>query len=259
VKRFGLLGPVHFVGNALALWLGYYWLGIGEARTSQLLWSLVVGLAAIGFFSWIHGAGFVYFRDPDAGAMPALRTARKHVLALLGASLVVLFLYWLVDRGQDWSATPAFQFASFLTLKLRKPVKPASMATAFGVGWWIVRWVILPVLILPAASATAARGFRGFGSIGPIRGYRLTWIETPLLLVCALWAPLKLLGWRPVTSGFGPEMFSFLVRLALAYLFFVAGCLALEFSASGGSLRWRQSSAPEPTAPAGEAASASLS
>jgi hypothetical protein len=39
-------------------------------------------------------------------------------------------------------------------------------------------------------------------------------------------------------------MFSFLLRLLVAYLFFVAGCLGLEFIAGGGSLRWRDR--PEP-------------
>jgi hypothetical protein len=246
VKRLGLLGPVHFLGNALVLWLAYYWLSIGEARASLLLWSLLVGLATIALFSWIHGAGFVYFREPKVGALAALGTARRHLLALLAASLLVLVLYWLVDRAQDWSSGPAFQFASFLTLKLRRPVKPASMLRAFGIAWWVVRWVVLPVLLLPAASATAARGFRGFGAIGPVRGYKLMWIETPLLLLCALWAPLKFLGWHPANNGFGLEMFSFLVRLLVAYLFFVAGCLGLEFIAGGGSLRWRDP--PEPAA-----------
>src|ERR1039458_3998714 len=46
------------------------------------------------------------------------------------------------------------------------------------------------------------------------------WIETPGLLVCALWLPLKLMGWTPQAFSFGIQMFSFVVLLPTAYLLF---------------------------------------
>lgn len=237
MKRLRSLGLLHLIGNEAALWLGYYWLGIGESKMMLLAWSFVVGLVTIALFGWLHGTGFAFFRDDKADVARAMRFARVNLPPLVLAALVVLILYGVVGWLQDWSAGPAFKFASFLTLKLRKPVKPASMIQAFGLVWWIVRWVVLPVLILPMISAISTKGWRGFGSMGPIRHYKLTWLETPLLLLCAVKVPFNLLAWHPVTSGFGPEMFSLLVRLLVAYLFFTVGCLALEFSASRQSPR----------------------
>ena len=241
MTRLRSLGLIHIAGNAILLWLGYYWLGIGESKTSILLWNFVLGLFTLALFCWLHGAGFAFFRGPTGNTPLAFRSSLRNLVPILTVSIVTVVIYFLVDRAQDWSSGPAFSLASWLTLHLRKPFKPASMIRAFGVGWWIVRWVVLPVLILPAVSAISVKGWHGIRSVGPVRGYKLIWIETPLLLLCAVWAPLKLMGWHPVTSGFGPEMFSFIVRLLVAHLFFVIGCLALEFSAAGGSLRWRHS------------------
>src|SRR5438552_2499740 len=41
------LAVIHLVGNGLLLWLGYYWLGIGESRASALIWSAAVLVAVV--------------------------------------------------------------------------------------------------------------------------------------------------------------------------------------------------------------------
>jgi hypothetical protein len=223
------LAAIQLVGNAAALWLAYYWLGIGEARAGLLAWSFTVALVTAALFLWMHGAGLVYGRDPrrDRGAAP-FRTALRHLPALLAAAVVVLLLYVALAKLQDACSNPAFRLASWLTLKLRKPVKPGAVLRIFNAVWWVLRWIVVPVLLRPSITAVAEFGWRG---LAPSRLPKRVWSEwclTPLLLLCALWLPFKLLAWKPLMSGFGLEMASFIVRILIAYLLFAGGLLAVE-------------------------------
>ena len=218
------IAAVQLVGNAIALWLGYYWLSIGEARTGLLLWSLTVALFTAAFFVWMHGAGLVNGRDPYG--FPFARALRT-LPALLAAAALVLLLYIGLSLLQGALQNPAFHLASWLTLKLRKPVKPAAVLRVVSAVFWIIRWIVLPVALVPWFRNVAARGFSGFV---PRKSHR-TWLDrllTPILLLVAIWLPIRLLGWHPLKSGFGVEMASFLVRVAIAYLLFVVGLLILE-------------------------------
>ena len=76
------IAAIQLVGNGIALWLGYYWLSIGEARTGLLLWSATVALFTAALFVWMHGAGLVNGRDPYgfpfARALRHLRIIGQH-------------------------------------------------------------------------------------------------------------------------------------------------------------------------------------
>lgn len=226
------LTAAHLAGNALLLWLGYYWLGLGESRTITLLWSFLVALAGASLACLLHGAAFVYFEVYDLRS--AWRTAFRHLLSLLAAALAVVLVYSLVSRWAENSGEPAFKIASWLTLKLRKPVKPATILRIFSVVTWLFRWVILPVLLVPVMAGTASMGWRGFSRFGRLAGKRLYWFQVPILLLAAFWVPFKLMGWVPETGAFAMEIVSFTVRLLLAYLLFVGSCLLLEFFTSAG-------------------------
>jgi len=184
-----------------------------------------VALITASLFLWMHGAGLVYGRDPRGAPF---RVALRHLPALLAAAILVLLLYILIGKLQDATNNPAFRLASWLTLKQRKPVKPAAVLRIFSAVFWVVRWVIVPLLLRPWISAVAEFGWRG---LAPRRLPKRAWIEwclTPLLLLCALWLPFQLLGWRPLMSSFGLEMASFIVRILIAYLLFAGGLLAFE-------------------------------
>jgi hypothetical protein len=215
---------VHLVGNALLLWLGYGWLGVGEATLGSLAWSVLLAVAVVGLALWLHGSALAYFRT-GAFLNP------RNLPALLVVAAVALGIYVLLARWADYSAKPAFQIASYLTLKLRKPLKPATVLAIFNGVLWLVRWVVVPVLLLPIAS----QGFRK-----PERRW-LYWLAVPVLLLCALKVPLAIVHWVPPVGGFGMQMASFLLRAAVAYLFFTGSLLLLAFFSSGGSPRLSQS------------------
>jgi hypothetical protein len=229
----GKLFLLHLVANALLLWLGYEWLGVGESTRLRLVWSALDALAILALVCWFHGATLVFFRT---GAEPEIsdvfRTALRHVPALVVAATLVLALYGLLVWASAASGQPAFRLASWLTLKLRTPVRPTTMARIFLGGFWIVRWVVLPVALLQMASGIAARGWRGFGEFSWRGGWRY-WLEVPLLLVAALLLPFVVLGWVPTVSGFTLEMVSFSVRMLVAYLLFVGAIWTLERVTAG--------------------------
>ena len=220
---------LHLVANALLLWLGYEWLGVGESTRPRLLFSALDALAILALACWFHGATLVYFRagGPEPKINGAFRTALRHLPALLVAAILVLALYGLLAGAAAASGQPAFRLASWLTLKLRTPVKPATVARIFLGGFWIVRWAVLPVALLPMASGIAARGWHGFGEFTWRGGWRY-WLEVPLLLVAGFLLPFVLLGWVPTVNGFTLEVVSFSLRMLAAYLLFVSALWKLE-------------------------------
>lgn len=238
----GILAMTHLVVNALLLWLGYYWLGIGESRTSTLAWSAFIALLTVCLASSAYGAAFAYFQREDRRTVAAWRTALRNLLPFLVGLAAVTVVYFLLARWDEYSSKPALQVASYLTLTLRKPVKPSSIARIFGTILWIIQWVILPVLLLPMFAAVASSGWSGYRTLGAFARRWVYWIEAPVLLVCALWVPMKILGWVPRMSSFGMEMASFTARALVAYLLFVVAWLVLAFVTSGGNPRFTQSS-----------------
>jgi hypothetical protein len=153
--------------------------------------------------------------------MAAFGTALRRLIPLVLAAIAVLIIYVLLERLAAAMDDPGFRLASWLTMKLRKPVKPATVQGIFHAFFWVVRWIVAPLLLLPIAPAIVSRGRR-----------RRTWLyclEAPVLLLIAVWVPLKLVAWVPHMKTFNGEMTSFVLRAAAAFLLFVSGWLVLAF------------------------------
>jgi hypothetical protein len=233
----------HLLANAVLLGCGYYWLGIGESRTTTLAWSALIAFLLLAMACSTYGATFAFFGGPKRERVfPAWKTAARNLLPLGAAVVAIAAAYWLLGMWQDYSSDPASTVASFLTLTIRKPVTPASVLRVFDGALWFMRWVVLPVVLLPMLAAISTRGWPGFKAIAAGDRKWWYWLAAPLLLLCAIWAPLKMLEWKPHPGNFGLEMTSFVLRAALAYLLFGAAWLALAFATSAGKPRFTQSS-----------------
>jgi hypothetical protein len=224
------LVPFHLGGNALLLLLGYYWLGIPESRAATLVWSIFVALVLLCGACWLHGASFAFFRE----GTPAFRRTLRMLFPIVIAALAVLALYALLSAWADYSERPAASFASWLTSKFRKPVKPAAILRTFNLALWIVRWMVVPVFVLPLIADIATDGWSGMRSFGRLAKSWRYWLAVPVLLVVALRVPLLLAGWVPQIASFGMQMASFLLRAGVAYLLFTVAWLLLVFMSSGG-------------------------
>ena len=106
------LAAIHLAGNALLLWLGYYWLGLGETRAATLLWSALVALLLLSLASWLHGATFAYFAADPRRLTAAFRTSLRRLGPLVAAAIVVLAIYLLLAAWAAYSPRPAFKIAS---------------------------------------------------------------------------------------------------------------------------------------------------
>jgi hypothetical protein len=208
---------LHAVANLLLLAAGYYWLGVGETRAATLAWSALLALLLLAGTAVTYAAPLVYFRlRKDPSVREAWSLAMRNVLPLMAVTLLVVAIYWAI-AGWD-AAKPGLRLASWLTLKTRTPVKPATITAVFNAARWLVEWVLFPWLLLPLAAAVAARQRAGFG------GWRFR-LLAPLLLLLAFWVPFKVIGWTPLTGNFWLETLSFALRALLAYALFVGGWL----------------------------------
>jgi hypothetical protein len=235
------LALIHVLANIVVLWLGYYWLGIGETRAATLAWSVLVALIVAGLGCWTYGASFAFFQPDNRRVSAAWKSALRNLLPLAAAAVGIAVIYYLLSLWNNYSSHPASQVASYLTLKLRKPVRPSSVLRAFRIVLGLIRWMALPVVLLPMLSAISSQGWRGFRSVGALARKWLYWIEAPILLLCAVWVPLEILGWIPHVHSFGMEAASFTVRAFIAYLLFVAAWLTLALVTSSGTPRFTQS------------------
>jgi hypothetical protein len=239
---FQRLALLHLLVNAILLWLGYYWLGVGESKISMVAWSAYLIVVILGLGCCAYGASLAYFRAEENLTAPAAwKMAWGNLIPLAFTAVILAWIYWMLGRWANYSGTPAFTIASYLTLKLRHPVKPESVRRIFDSALWVARWAVVPVLFLPAVSAMAVRGWTGVREIGAQTCRWVYWIQAPVLLLCALWVPLKLLKWVPITSQFSLEMVSFTVRALVAYLLFTGAWWMLAFVTSAGRPRLTQS------------------
>jgi hypothetical protein len=229
------LGLLHLVSVALLLWLAYEWLGVGESSAPRLMWSAVDALAILALACWLYGATFLHFRAGGPKTVnESFRVVLRRLPLMMAAAILALVLYGLLAWWESYSPQTAAKVAAWLTLHLRKPVKPAAVLRVLRAALWMVRWALLPAELLPLASGVAALGWRGFREFGWRRHARLYRLAVPLLLLAGLWIPFRLLDWRPRMSGFQMEMASFALRMGAAYLLFVGAGLVLAFLTSRG-------------------------
>src|SRR5438132_13907166 len=88
---------IHFVGNALLLWLAYYWLGVGESTVGRLVWSALLAILIAAGALLLHGSGFAFFRTDRSALMPAVQTALRNVLPVFVLGIGVLVVYRLLS------------------------------------------------------------------------------------------------------------------------------------------------------------------
>ena len=223
---------LHLGANALVLWFGYEWLGVAESTRTSLAFSALYALVLLAAICWLYGATLVWFRTGSTLGQ-CFRTALRHLAPLAVAAVAVLVLYGLLAWAAGALGQPAFKIASWLTLHLRKPVKLATIARIFQAIFWIVRWIVLPVALLPMASGVAIGGWRGFGAFTWRAGWR-HWLAVPALLLAGLQLPFLLLRWIPGFEAFAMQFASFGARLLLGCLLYVASVLTLAYATSRG-------------------------
>jgi hypothetical protein len=158
----------------------------------------------------------------------------RNLLPLLVVAAIAGALYWLLQWLLGRAESPAFKVASWLTLHLRKPVRPVLILSIITWKVRIVEWVVVPVLLLPLAAGVAGDGWRGVSRawLARLRSW-VFWIGCPVLLLLAVYVPWRLFHWVPWQGGLAVEMTSFIARWLIAWLLFVTAWFAVVALACG--------------------------
>ncbi len=221
---------LNFFGNAILLVGAYAWLSIGDANAAQLAGTFIYGVWIAFLALWLYAGTFVWFsvtpQDRIRAAFArALGTLAPFALVVVAAAVT----YWLFTRAEDRLYNAAASAASWLTLKLRHPVKPVTLVHAFR---WILRvleWCGAPLILVPIASNVAERNWNGFDAERFTALHRRRWyaLACPALLIAALFLPWLLVHWVPPVNGFALQTLSVLLRFGTALAIFVTAWLGL--------------------------------
>jgi len=227
---------LHVGGNAALLGLAYLWLWLPDAKLWQLAASAALALFVLAAALWVHGATLAFLDSAHRGAEESLVRAFRSTLprlpALFAWLVLVLAALWLLKRFDTLLAGWAAPTASWLTLKLQKPVHPQTIANGFATFIWVLMWFAVPLTFLPCALQVSRSGLAAFGWSRVRCVWRSFWrmrywLGYVVVFVVGAYLPYRIAAWAPKVSGLGLEGTSAAVRFVLAYLLAICGWLAL--------------------------------
>jgi len=195
---------VEFCGLAFLVPLIYYWLGIPEASTAQLVWSLLVGVFAVAMLAFLLALGLL--RDWRKAL------SRTHWLCffVFGFLLWIAVCLWcepLLHSASRW-------LSSLLTSIIRTPIDP----------YLFSRWLLRPETLMMASFVVLAPA-AAWLAVGQrtrwVRSGRY-WLAGLAYAAIGLVLPVWLFEWVPGVTGTTLELVSFALRTALALALAVA-------------------------------------
>lgn len=222
MKRLWLLQAA---GNALLFWCAFTWLGIRDSRASQLVETVLLGLAIVLPWLWLQDGTFAYCGDRSQGLWGAFRRGARTLAIFAAVVIVFAVVFWSLGLLEDPLRNAGQRTASWLTFHLRKPIKPATWIRTYLAVLWAVRWLILPAVFLPMAAGAALNGAKGLRRRAP----RVFWLQYLAALLIGLYVPSVLLGWVPKLTGTAAQVMSFGLRLGLAYALLISAWVAVAF------------------------------
>lgn len=236
VWRSKRLWALHVGGNLLLAVLTYGWLAIPDARLWQIALSVLFGVALGLAFLWLQASTFEFFAQAHAGAGASVRAAFRATLRRLPALVVWTLLFglvlWAIGWASGWVRYAADWLGSLLTMTLRTPVSPQSVAGVLNAILWVLTWVWAPLRLLPLAAEVSVNGFGGFRGARRAVAQRVFrrgryWLAYVALLALGTWLPTVLIDWMPEVESLWAQATSLLLRFLAAYLLFVTAWLLL--------------------------------
>jgi len=220
---------LQFIGNAaiFALFLG--WLQVPDAHWWQLLFQFLLMVLIAAAVLVLQGGTLNYFQSvhlegsKQAPLPQAFLRALKHILAMAVWVLVFYFLRSLVGRLDDYDQSFPGYLRSGFPAWLRRMISEPALDNIYSGFVSLLRWVVLPGLLLPFALFSADRGFRGLIAL---RDWSKTvrsiayWIVVAAAAVIGVWLVQVIMDWKlnPNTSTLRGEEASFFTRQLVAYL-----------------------------------------
>jgi hypothetical protein len=216
---------IQALGNALLFWLAFTWLGIRDSKTWQLAETAGLGLLIVLPWLWLQDGTLSYCGDRSQGLWGAFRRSAKTISIFTAVFLTFVLLLWALGKLEEPLYNAGQRTASWLTFHLRKPIKPATWAAAYVAVLWGLRWIVLPLLVLPVAAGVAVQGARGMWRRAP----RVLWLQYLAALLIGFYLPMRLIHWVPKLSETSAQVMSFTLRFGIAYVLMITAWLAVAF------------------------------
>lgn len=217
---------LQFFGNAVIAVVFMLWLQIPDAYWWELFFQAVIILILLIATLLLHGGTLNYYSDiaegKDAGLKAAFKNGLKHLPAF-AISVVILYLLFLFVRKLDYQYELPGYLRSEMPAWLRRHISEANMDNLYEFFAFVVRWIVVPALVLPLCLLCARIGFRGFISLRPwwkiIRSLAF-WIVLALAALIGVYCAGKILDWRlnPNTATLREEKVWLAFRLPIVYL-----------------------------------------
>lgn len=210
---------VQLAGEAILFAMFWVWLGVQDAKTWQLGITALLGLVILAGFGWLQTYTF-----GNAGP----RAAVRRTPAVLGVIAAFVLACWLLSLLPI--ADAAQYTASYLTLHLRIPVRPAKALANMQFVVALLQWVVLPILLLPVLSSVAHGEKPRSAALQP-----KLWAGYGLALALGYYIPWQLIHFEPRIDIPAIDICFFTMRFLLAYLLFCAAIVLTSAAAAPGT------------------------
>lgn len=240
---------VQFIANPILFLVFAGWLLLPVSNAWYVFLNGLVAVLIVASVIALHGGTIDFLYDKSRGDSASIQTsflrALRHAAAILVCAIVLFYLWKLVDAATDYNEVVAAYIRSTLPVFLRRHISLAFLEGAFEWISFVLRWIVVPGLILPDVVQAAHLGFRGFGKAG-FHIWRKTlwnlwyWVIVTLAALLGVYATQKIMGMPPDFrhSTIHTETASLIFRMFIAY---ILGLLAWMTTCSvvgrfGGSL-----------------------
>ena len=163
---------IQFVGNVVFFFAFLWYLQIGDAHWWQLFFQVVLIIAiAIGALV-LHGGTLNYFLSAHqdqakaAPVFPAFKKALRHVPAIAVWAVIFFLVRAYVGKLDDYSVSVPGYLRSGFPVWLRRMISEPALDNIYSGFVTLLRWVLLPGLLVPFALFSADKGFRGLIAVG---------------------------------------------------------------------------------------------
>ena len=222
--RHGRLWLAQFIGNALLAMLFVWFLHIRVSHWYNVALNFVVACACIVGFLLLHGGTLAAFspRANSSGIKDSFRRALRHIPALLSWAVIFWVVLALIAQLDDYHYAFPGYVGSIMPAWLRRPFGREGLFTTYDSLVALLRWVVIPGLMLPFAASAARQGFKGFIDLrawARTIGNPAWWIVLIIASILGVYCTGKMMEWRLNSQAtlFG-ETWWLGFRLIIAYV-----------------------------------------
>ncbi len=213
----------------------------GFLRTGETFFQLVLGLilviiAVVGWLT-LDGGAFNYYLDQQRNQTslikPPFLRALKHFVPLLVVATIFFLLRYLLEGLDDYHYSLPGYIRSELPAWLRRHISEARIQSFYDLFLFFLRWIVVPMLLLPIASLAADKGLKGFVAFRVWAKMFLSglfWGVVILASVLGVVIPAALTGWKldPKTATLTGEKFFLAFRIAIATILILSAWLMVS-------------------------------